>query len=77
MLEVAKQLTELYTKSLNILNRDSTDHLATAFVLNNMVSDNEESVSLTATTSHFNRSKKKCFFCGRALHTGVKSNCQN
>ena len=75
MLEVAKQQTELYTKFLVKLNRNSTDHLATTFVPNNMVSNSKESVSLAATTSHFKHSKKKCFFCGGALHAGGRSNC--
>ena len=75
MLEVAQQQTELYAKSLDKLNRDSTDRLTTTFVPNDMVSNNKESVSLTAATSHFKRSKKKCFFCGGALHAGGRSNC--
>ena len=75
MLEVAKQQTELYAKSLDKLNRDSTDRLATTFFPNDMVSNSKESVSLTATTSYFKRSKKKCFFCCGALHAGGRSNC--
>ena len=75
MLEVAKQQTELYAKSLDKLNSDSTDRLATTFVPNDKVSNSEENVSLTATTSHFKCSKKKCFFCGGALHAGGRSNC--
>ena len=81
ILEVAKQQTELYAKSLDKLNsdstdrnRDSTDRLATTFVPNDKVSNSEENVSLTATTSHF-KWKKKCFFCGGALHAGGRSNC--
>ena len=51
MLEVAKQQTELYAKFLDKLNRDSTDGLATTrtFVSSDMVSNNEENISLTAT----------------------------
>ena len=82
ILEVAKQQTELYAKSLDKLNsdstdrnRDSTDRLATTFVPNDKVSNSEENVSLTATTLHFKCSKKKCFFCGGALHAGGRSNC--
>ena len=75
MLEVAKQQIELYAKSLDKLNRDLTDRLATTFVPNDMVSNSEESVSLSATTSHFKRSNKKYFFCGAALHAGGRSNC--
>ena len=66
MLEVAKQQIELYPKSLDKLNGDSTDRLtdrlATTFVSNNMVSNNKDGVSLTATTSHFKRSKKSVSF---------------
>ena len=62
MLEVAKQQTGFYPKSLDKLNGDSTDRLATTFVSNNMVSNNEDGVSLTATTSHFKRSKKSVSF---------------
>ena len=66
---MAKQQTELYAISLDKLNsdstdrnRDSTDRLATTFVPNDKVSNSEENVSLTATTSHFKCSKKSIFF---------------
>ena len=61
MLQVAKQQTKLYAKSLDKLNRDLTDHLATTFVSNDMVSNSVECVFLTAATSHFKRSKKEAF----------------
>ena len=64
MLEVAKHQTELCAKSLDKLNRDLTDRLATTFVSNDMVFNRKERVSLTATTSHVKHSKKKCFVCG-------------
>ena len=64
MLEVAKQQTEICAKSLDKLNRDLTDRLATTFVPNDMVFNRKERVSLIATTAHVKRSKKKCFFCG-------------
>ena len=75
MLELAKRQTELYAKSLNKLNRDPTDRLATTFVPDDMACNSEECVFLTATTSHFKCSKKKYFFCGGALHAGGRSNC--
>ena len=45
MLDVAKQQTEHYAKSLNKTNRDSTDCLATIFVPKNTVF-NSKKVSL-------------------------------
>ena len=72
---MTKRQTELYAESLDKLNRDSTDRLATTFAPNDMVSNSEESVSLTATTSYLKRSKKKCFLCGGALHAGGRSSC--
>ena len=75
MLEVAKQQTELYAKFLDKPNRDLINRLATTFVPNDMISNSKKSVFLTATTSHFKRSKKKCFFYGGALHAGERSNC--
>ena len=75
MLEVAKQQTELYAKSFDKLNRDSTDRLATTFAPNDMFSNSKKGVFLTAPILHFKRSKKKSFFCGGALHVGGRSNC--
>ena len=65
---MAKPQTELYSKPFDKLNRDITDRLATTFVSNDMVFNSKESVS-----SHFKRLKKKCFFCGGALHAGGTS----
>ena len=70
---MAKPQTELYSKPFDKLNRNLTNRLATTFVSNDMVFNSKESVSLTATTSHFKRLKKKCFSCGGALHAGGTS----
>ena len=62
MLEVAKQQTELYAKSLDKLNSDSTDRLATTFFPNDKVSNSELQSLFNCYNFIFQTFKEKVFF---------------